>query len=355
MTLYVVHLGKQWKQFERVIAAIEVASNRGATVTWDEKIEGRQFDVAIRFPFGPHSYLALIECKNYAASVPVEKIDAFVTKTRDAKANKAVIVSKSGFQAGCLNVARRHGVELFTLKTREPAQLPKQPGIAVSELILRSSLGETLYAFPTSPSRLQYEASFTHVVAKDCNDSESLSVLIHREIRARHPKSPPGKTTSYGIVSFPAQQVVLVSGKTTALATSITFTYRLENRVPTDDAAKIKVLSETVFELYDELNDKTAAAIDALALPIGFDTKLEPTRFYTNALGKPYVCEWVKNGQAQLVLLESYVNLQVVQLIFVTKLSNQAQFVEIDDPTEIIRLQRIYAGVLRAVAKGVVN
>lgn len=55
---------REWRDFERIIAAIEIATNRGATVTWDEDIDGRQFDVAVRFTNGPHQYLTLIECKD---------------------------------------------------------------------------------------------------------------------------------------------------------------------------------------------------------------------------------------------------------------------------------------------------
>jgi hypothetical protein len=56
-------MDKKWKKFERVVAAIHVAENSGATVTWNEHINGRQFDVAIRFKFQFYDYLTLIECK----------------------------------------------------------------------------------------------------------------------------------------------------------------------------------------------------------------------------------------------------------------------------------------------------
>ena len=42
---------KKWQKFERVVAAIHLAQAKGASVTWDEHIDGRQFDVVIRFKF----------------------------------------------------------------------------------------------------------------------------------------------------------------------------------------------------------------------------------------------------------------------------------------------------------------
>jgi hypothetical protein len=108
---------KKWKMFERIVAAIHVAEQKGATVQWDEKINGRQFDVTIRFKHGLYEYLTVVECKDYAKPVPAEKVDALVTKSRDAGADKAIMVSASGFQAGAIQVAKRHNIQLFSLKT----------------------------------------------------------------------------------------------------------------------------------------------------------------------------------------------------------------------------------------------
>src|SRR5258705_11463868 len=106
---------KKWKKFERVVAAIHVAENVGATVVWNDHINGRQFDVTIRFKFQFYEYLVLIECKNQKFPVKAEDIDAFVTKSRDAGANKAIVVSGSGFQSGAKTIADKHNIELFTL------------------------------------------------------------------------------------------------------------------------------------------------------------------------------------------------------------------------------------------------
>ena len=104
-----------WQKFERVVAAIHVAEEKGATVTWNEDIEGRQFDVVIRFKFQFYEYLVLIECKDWTRPIKVEKVDAFVTKSKAAKANKAIMVSASGFQEGARKVARENGIELYKL------------------------------------------------------------------------------------------------------------------------------------------------------------------------------------------------------------------------------------------------
>src|SRR6185369_6780888 len=106
---------KKWKKFERVVAAIHRAEAKGAAVSWNDNINGRQFDVVIRFKFQFYEYLVIVECKDHCRPVEAKEIDAFVTKSADAHANKAVVVSSQGFQTGAVDVAKKHNIELFTL------------------------------------------------------------------------------------------------------------------------------------------------------------------------------------------------------------------------------------------------
>ena len=101
------------EHFERLVAAIHKAATDGADVRWNEKINGRQFDVTIRFRKGLYDYLTVVECKDFATAVPVEKVEAFVTKAADVQANQAVMASPLGFQSGAQKVAAKHHVELF--------------------------------------------------------------------------------------------------------------------------------------------------------------------------------------------------------------------------------------------------
>jgi hypothetical protein len=104
---------KKWQHFERLVAAIHRVANDGADVRWNDKIGGRQFDVTIRFRHGLYEYLTVVECKDYSHSVPVEKVEAFVTKAGDAQAHYSVMASTSGFQEGAERVAREHNMTLI--------------------------------------------------------------------------------------------------------------------------------------------------------------------------------------------------------------------------------------------------
>src|SRR3546814_350328 len=106
---------KEDEYLERVVAGIHAVSSGDAEVIWNESINGRQFDVVVRFQLGTLAYLVLVEVKNRSRRASAQDVEAFVTKARDQQASKAVFVTVAGFQEGAVAVAKRHGVDLFTV------------------------------------------------------------------------------------------------------------------------------------------------------------------------------------------------------------------------------------------------
>jgi len=107
----------KWKKFERIVAAIHMAANRGAIVRWSKKIKGSQFDVAIRSKQGLNDCLTLAECKDYQCPIEAKEVEAFAIKSRRAKADIAVMISSSGHQRRCKKVAKGEKIVFYTLKT----------------------------------------------------------------------------------------------------------------------------------------------------------------------------------------------------------------------------------------------
>jgi hypothetical protein len=101
---------------ERIVAGINALTTSSADVRWNETINGRQFDVVARFSLGLHKYLVLYEVKNRKKKATAEDLDAFVTKCIDNGANKSAFITTAGFQSGAIDVATRHGVDLFHLE-----------------------------------------------------------------------------------------------------------------------------------------------------------------------------------------------------------------------------------------------
>ncbi|OWV73009.1 hypothetical protein ATY77_08365 [Rhizobium sp. R634] len=103
------------KYIEMLAAALQRATIPDADVQWNVKVGTRQFDVLATIAAGMHKILIGYEVKNKTRPVAVDAIDAFVTKTRDAGVNKAVFVSRSGFQSGAITVAAKHNIDLFQI------------------------------------------------------------------------------------------------------------------------------------------------------------------------------------------------------------------------------------------------
>ncbi len=115
---------------ERIVAGIHAVTANDAEVRWNDKMGGRQFDVSVRFKMGPLRYLAVIEVKNRTRKASAEDVEAFITKAKDQNANKLVFVTAAGFQSGAKAVARRHGVEIFTVTfDTEAAEILPELGV----------------------------------------------------------------------------------------------------------------------------------------------------------------------------------------------------------------------------------
>ncbi|MBI2585732.1 MAG: restriction endonuclease [Rhodospirillales bacterium] len=135
---------------ERIVAGIHAVTTADAEVRWNEIINGRQFDVVVRFKLGSLRYIVLIEVRNRTRKAAASDMDAFVLKARDQIANKAVFVTTAGFQNGAISVAKRHGVDLFTVTFDEAGMhFPAQASFfalrkkeAPKEIPLTVSIGE---------------------------------------------------------------------------------------------------------------------------------------------------------------------------------------------------------------------
>jgi hypothetical protein len=112
----------KWKRFEKIVNAIHELKSEGAEVKLDDEIIGqrtgrpRQIDISARFKHGYYSYLIVVECKDYNGRIPIEKVEAFRAKIEDVGAQKGIMVSSGGFQAGAEATAKAYNIELFTLE-----------------------------------------------------------------------------------------------------------------------------------------------------------------------------------------------------------------------------------------------
>lgn len=76
----------------------------------------RQFDVYWEFNIGGHEYKTVIECKDYASTITVDKIDAFLGKTDDIPGLRLIYATKTGYQSGAKIKAENNKIDLLIVR-----------------------------------------------------------------------------------------------------------------------------------------------------------------------------------------------------------------------------------------------
>jgi hypothetical protein len=76
----------------------------------------REFDLYWKYELAGVIYKTVIECKDYASKVSVEKIDALIGKVRDIPDIKPVFATKIGYQSGAEQKAKYNKIELLIVR-----------------------------------------------------------------------------------------------------------------------------------------------------------------------------------------------------------------------------------------------
>jgi hypothetical protein len=348
-------MDKKWKKFERVVVAIHVAENSGAKITWNEHINGRQFDVAIRFKFQFYDYLVLIECRDKKSKVKAEAVEAFVTKSRDSGANKAIIVSSSGFQSGAKTVATKHNIELFTLteiQTMTALTLADKFGSVLVLLPIgfwRTGTRE-LVSLSTIPTQRENEIANIRMIgfgnARLIDILKPYSQLVAPFDIPGVPKFGPTfpfatKTRHNSAITLQLGTKIVFPGGTIEIPVShLLLSYWLQ-----DAKTAIPGVNPAQYQYTNEQTQKTNT-VNADELQLGFETKLEPGKYYFDPqMNAPYYCESIVDKGALLFLLYSYQQGNFAQAKCVVPLSAAGNFFEITDAAEIAKLEILYAQV----------
>jgi hypothetical protein len=350
----------KWESFEKIVAAIHSAEMNGATVTWNEQIQGRQFDVAIRFKSGFYDYLTLIECKDYNHSVPVEKVEAFATKFRHQKASKAIMVSPHGFQKGAKEVARREGIELYSLR-----EINKVPQNLLTDFLMTTVVLQPL-AFYTRDKKEVYtfsrkenevENQIEQIILKNYGNMTlgrllfPLKQLIFPLPLPRVPDFPPFKraTDKMQYDTFRMADNTFITNPETGERILVElFYFRYWKR--TGYVVDTQGIDPTVFkglmrhyEYKNELNDEVVV-IDAAKVGIGVDTVIDAGKFYKEPrFGEFfYHCEKVEDGYFTVFLIKSVQHNKLVRSETRLSLSEAKFFVEVTDEDELIIAEKLY-------------
>lgn len=117
--------------FEHLVDMIErMHSVGGARVEFDAHVPGqdtgemRQIDVAVWVPSNHNDLLIDIECRDHARPLSLPSVEGLITKARDVRANKLIVVSRRGYSMGAKNALANAGATALTLDERGETEWP---------------------------------------------------------------------------------------------------------------------------------------------------------------------------------------------------------------------------------------
>ncbi len=95
----------------------------------------REFDLYWEYELGGVTYKTIIECKDYASRVSVEKIDALIGKIKDIPDLKPVLATKVGYQMGAESKAKHNKIELLIVREQNDTDWEDKKGNPLIKII----------------------------------------------------------------------------------------------------------------------------------------------------------------------------------------------------------------------------
>lgn len=338
----------KWRKFEKTIAGIHKFAEMGAQVVRDDRITGRitkrrrQIDVSVRFTHGFSEYLLIVECKDYKHKVPVRDVEALRTKMQDVGADRAVMVTTVGYQAGAVETARAYNIELRTLAEEISdwvnvlkRQIVRVPFFAGAEFDHDPLDGppiveQTPVAYDKVVFLRQAEGkepvTFAELIKNIAWQTHQSGERLPAEVTV--PFDPPWQ------VQFPGQRPFTVRGVKLWFEPHL---LRTEH--------KIDLPPRVSKYIYEDVVGRDRREVPADAVPIGLDTVLEPGKYYCNDRGGYYKCLEIKGSD--VLWLEMNIrqdeNGQAYHGEFVQDIKYACYYVPVTDRLELAALGHIYA------------
>lgn len=126
-----------WRDYQESAAGLLRSIGFSATV--EESVEGARgvhaVDVVARTTLGGVDVTWIVECKYWKSTVPKAHVMTLAGIAQDIGADRAVLLSEKGFQAGAINVSRKTNVLLTSLD-----ELSATAGDSIAELSIKRAL-----------------------------------------------------------------------------------------------------------------------------------------------------------------------------------------------------------------------
>lgn len=92
-----------------------ISIERNVKITDNSGID-REFDLYWEYELAGVTYKTVIECKDYASKISIDKIDSLIGKIRDIPDIKPIFATKTGYQSGAEQKAKHNKIELLIVR-----------------------------------------------------------------------------------------------------------------------------------------------------------------------------------------------------------------------------------------------
>lgn len=116
--IFVQNLQQALINAEEFMSQNNIEIERNKKITDNCGIE-REFDLYWEYEVAGLTYKTVIECKDYASMISVEKIDALIGKTKDIPDLIPVFATKTGYQSGAKTKAKHNKIELLIVREQK--------------------------------------------------------------------------------------------------------------------------------------------------------------------------------------------------------------------------------------------
>lgn len=120
---------EQWLELKN----IEIEQNKKIT---DNFGIDREFDLYWEYELAGITYKTVIECKDYASKVSIEKIDALLGKIRDIPDLKPIFATKTGYQSGAKTKALKNKVDLLIVREQNDSDWELEDGTPLIKQVM---------------------------------------------------------------------------------------------------------------------------------------------------------------------------------------------------------------------------
>jgi hypothetical protein len=130
-----------WKDYQEQAAAF--FRSLGLIATTEEHLEGvrgtHEVDVVVRQATAGIGQLWIVECKRWKRSINKLHVAALAEIVEDVGADRGILLSESGFQAGAIRMANSRNITLSSISDLEENSEQERTELGLSELRRRCS------------------------------------------------------------------------------------------------------------------------------------------------------------------------------------------------------------------------